>query len=298
MNDDQRLLAHAALDGELTAEEQARAGADPEIVAEVERLRAVRAGLRAVEPPPPAQRQALLAAALDAFDTGAARDEAPRVVAPPPPSLAARRRARWLLPAAAAALVGVAAVGAIVGTDGSDDDSGDASDAVIEAPAGADLASTDRAVAAEEESTGAAEDDGAFGTVLVDERLATASLVLVRNPDELAAYAATAAVRTADVSSEPGDVPTTTARVGVEATTGGDTTAGRQTEAADGTVLDGAAEPTAVGPTCPVDGEYLGTVSYGSEPETARVVDVVRRGDIVLALAVEGCVEVAVAAGP
>ena len=42
MNDDQRLLANAYLDGEVSADERARAEADPEVVAEVARLRAVR----------------------------------------------------------------------------------------------------------------------------------------------------------------------------------------------------------------------------------------------------------------
>ena len=42
MNDDQRLLASAVLDDAVTSEERTRAEADPEVRAEIERLRAVR----------------------------------------------------------------------------------------------------------------------------------------------------------------------------------------------------------------------------------------------------------------
>ena len=100
MNDDQRLLASAALDGAVTAEERARAEADPEVVAEIERLRAVRDGAAGRRRhPTPTRREAAIAAALAAFDDGRRR-RSPTAVAgrtggapggwprwpPPPPS--------------------------------------------------------------------------------------------------------------------------------------------------------------------------------------------------------------------
>ena len=52
MNDDLTLLASAYLDGDVTADERARVEADPELIAEVERLRYVKVLLADTEPSP------------------------------------------------------------------------------------------------------------------------------------------------------------------------------------------------------------------------------------------------------
>lgn len=129
MNDDLTLLASAYLDGDVTADERAQVETEPELTAEVERLRSVRVLLADVEPSSIAVRESLLSNALDAWDrlpigerTGAARDATPA-----PISLADRRRAtvnRRLL-GAAAAIVVVLAGGMVLQTafSGSDDSS-------------------------------------------------------------------------------------------------------------------------------------------------------------------------------
>jgi hypothetical protein len=151
MNDDLTLLASAYLDGDVTADERARVENDPELAAEVERLRSVRALLADVEPSSITVRESLLANALDAWDrlpvgerNGAARDATPlkRGIDPAtaaaaatitaPTSLAARRRTtvnRRLL-AAAAAIVVVLAGGVVLQTvfSGRDDSSASLSD--------------------------------------------------------------------------------------------------------------------------------------------------------------------------
>ena len=125
MNDDLTLLASAYLDGDVTADERARVENDTEALAEVDRLRSVRALLGDVEPQAISVREAQLAAALEVWDrlpererTGARRDGTPAgidaaavagaasVTAPTP--LSSRRRSgrgtstRWLTGAAAA----------------------------------------------------------------------------------------------------------------------------------------------------------------------------------------------------
>jgi hypothetical protein len=148
MNDDLTLLASAYLDGDVTAGERARVEADPDVLAEVERLRYVRVLLADTEPSPISVRESLLAHALDAWDripnaqrTGASRDATPRTLRrgvdpataaaaasiTAPTSLADRRRAttnRRLL-GAAAAIVLILAGGIVLQTVsfGSDDDS-------------------------------------------------------------------------------------------------------------------------------------------------------------------------------
>jgi hypothetical protein len=114
MNDDPILLASRYLDGDLPTDERALVEGDPELLAEVARMRAVRDALADVPAPSAANREASVAAALAAAD---------RPIAPPVASLTDRRRARWLVPAAAA-IVGVAALGglaAFLGGTGGDD---------------------------------------------------------------------------------------------------------------------------------------------------------------------------------
>jgi hypothetical protein len=134
MNDDLFLLASAYLDGELSADERVRVESDPEVLALVDRLRAVASDIAAVDPPAAARRDATFLAALAAFDEMSAADAPARTGAPdrsvvPMP---ARRpvAARWLSVAAAVLVVGVlgtVAIGALSGRT-SDDTGGDVSD--------------------------------------------------------------------------------------------------------------------------------------------------------------------------
>lgn len=68
MNDDLTTLASAYLDGATSDAERARVERDAELLAEVERMRQVRAVLGDTEPAPISTRERHLAAALDAFD--------------------------------------------------------------------------------------------------------------------------------------------------------------------------------------------------------------------------------------
>lgn len=162
------LLASAYLDGEVTPEERAQVEANDEALAEVERLRQVRAVLGATtEPPAISVREAHLAAALGVWDRMPETERAGQLTpsagmdaaagaaisTPAPTSLSSRRDRRsgrgttkWLL-GAAAGLAVIAGAGIVLqGLDsGNDSDSaGDASEA--EAPA-EEPASEDVAVA-------------------------------------------------------------------------------------------------------------------------------------------------------
>lgn len=167
-DDDPISLASAYLDGELEVDARARVDADPELLAEVDRLRQVRAVLSDVPSPSISARERHLASALDAWDrlpdaerTGALRDVTPTgadgaaaagVAAMSAPSHTSSRRSRrgfqsnvWL-GAAAAGLVVVLAGGLLLrsfdnGGDDSDASSADFSaTADTEAPAGVESA--------------------------------------------------------------------------------------------------------------------------------------------------------------
>jgi negative regulator of sigma E activity len=133
MNDDQRLLANAYLDGEVSADERARAEADPDVVAEVARLRAVRDALQVTGAPDPERREAAIQAALDAFELRPAATIAttPELPVAPPVSLDARRRARWLRPLAAAAVVVALIAGGVALLGGRDEASDDAAEPLV-----------------------------------------------------------------------------------------------------------------------------------------------------------------------
>jgi hypothetical protein len=140
MNDEQYLLANAFLDGELTAEERRIAEADPEVMTEVERLRALQAELRDVPAPTAAAREAAISAAMAAFDSSVA-DEVSHGVTDEPsgaPVVPFRPRpayAKYL--GVAAAFVAVAGLGIILARagQGGDDDSSDAATAVLDSAA-------------------------------------------------------------------------------------------------------------------------------------------------------------------
>ena len=141
MNDDLTLLASAYLDGDVAADERARVEDDPDAMAEVDRLRAVRALLGDPEPPAISLRETHLAAAFDAWErlpeaerTGVRRDHTPAGMdaaaaagaasVTAPTQLNTRRRptsTRWLT-GAAAALVLVLAGGVALQLLGDDRD--------------------------------------------------------------------------------------------------------------------------------------------------------------------------------
>jgi hypothetical protein len=177
MNDDLTLLASAYLDGQVDAAERARVEGDPGLLAEVERLRAVRVLIGDVEPSPISTREQLLANALDAWDrlpaTERGRDATPRVLdrsvhpgaaaaaatITAPTSLADRRRAsmnRRLLGAAAAiVLVLGGGIAAQIVTSGSNDDSDTVADVADVADEGVDAASDAESGAASSEESSA-----------------------------------------------------------------------------------------------------------------------------------------------
>lgn len=116
MNDDQFLLANAYLDGELTDDERAHAEADPAVMAEVEKLRALQRLIRDVEPATATARSAAIAAAMSEFTAGASGDAPAAVPFRPRPSYA-----RYL--AVAAGVLGVGLFGvAIANLGGGGDD--------------------------------------------------------------------------------------------------------------------------------------------------------------------------------
>jgi hypothetical protein len=128
MNRHQLELVTAYLDGEATPEERAAVESDPQLAAEVERMRAVRSALQETGDPAAHARERAIAAALAVFD----EEHGIAAVAPPAERdaplteimpLARRRQLRWqqrLGAAAAAALVvvGGAIVASRVSTDG------------------------------------------------------------------------------------------------------------------------------------------------------------------------------------
>jgi hypothetical protein len=125
MTDDLHELASAYLDGRADADERARVEASAELLAEVQRMRVVRAVVADLEPPPISVREEHLAAALGAWDrlpegerTGVRRDATPTGADATAAAAAAavtrteRRRSRsaaWWGAAAAAGLVVVGA---------------------------------------------------------------------------------------------------------------------------------------------------------------------------------------------
>jgi hypothetical protein len=210
MNDEQQLLASAYLDGALTDEERARAEADPEVMAAVDRLGQLRRALAALEPPDRARRDAAINAALGLFDSES------QVTAPPPvPSLAARRWTRWLMPAAAAAVVVILAGGILATRDGDGDGGGDdAAGSATSDVAGAALdveedQSADTAPSATGDTRSAPDEGGAAATTNAvteaagtlaaaaattgaPEATAEASVVVLTSPEELTEFASVA----------------------------------------------------------------------------------------------------------
>jgi hypothetical protein len=159
-NDDDRTeLASALLDGTLPDAAAAVARRDPAVMARLAQLEQARERVRDMPPPPIEGRDAMLAAALDAFDSAP-----PASPVSPVSDLQARRRARgerraaprWLGAAAAVALV-LAGVGALalLGQGSSDREDQAAVTAADEASGGGE-AGTETSASEEAEA-----DDGA-----------------------------------------------------------------------------------------------------------------------------------------
>ncbi|HWM22419.1 MAG TPA: hypothetical protein VNO51_22200 [Ilumatobacteraceae bacterium] len=183
MTDDLTLLASTYLDGEATPDERARVEADAALLAEVERLRKVRATMldaRWFERPGDDAREAAVAAAVAAWDAPEAglagtRTERSEPAAHRPPVVQFERRrsyTRWLT--AAAAVAAVAGLGVVVAQSGGGGGDDDQSSTAFEAPteitaspgAGTELAERSAPPADTEElSTEAAADEaGGEGT--------------------------------------------------------------------------------------------------------------------------------------
>jgi hypothetical protein len=278
MNDEQQLLASAYLDGALTDEERARAEADPEVMAAVDRLGQLRRALAALEPPDRARRDAAINAALGLFDSES------QVTAPPPvTSLAARRWTRWLMPAAAAAVVVILA-GGILATRDDDGDGGGGDDAAGSATsdgAGAALdveedQSADAAPSATGDTRSAPDEGGAAATTNAvteaagtlaaaaattgaPEATAATSVVVLTSPEELTEFASVALFATD--YAPPADV----AR-----------------------------------PTCDeVEGQWLGPATYVDDGvETAVEIFLVAAADEVRAVHTATCTVIAIAPAP
>ena len=134
MNDEQFFLANAYLDGELTDEERRIAEADPEVMSEVEQLRALQSEVRDVPTAASGARESAIAAAMAEFDARSTPAETavdrPRSTVPYRPRLA---YAKYLGIAAAVVAVGVlGVVVAQIGAGGDDDDSAGGDDAAVE----------------------------------------------------------------------------------------------------------------------------------------------------------------------
>ena len=204
MNDDQRQLANAYLDDEVSVDERSRAEADPEVLAEVARLQAVREALRVSDRPDAARRDAAILAALEAFEIRPAATIAttPDLPVAPPASLDAKRRARWLGPLAAAAAAVVVIAGGVAILGGGGEDGDDA--ASVATPAAAELEAAASQPAVADTAAAAAVPDAAAteGTSAAADEAAPAAgeaAPVLRSPEDLAAFAAKAsepAVRT------------------------------------------------------------------------------------------------------
>ena len=192
MNDEQFFLANAYLDGELTDDEQVFAEADPVILAEVERLRALQARVRAVDPPSPLAKKRAVNAALEAF----------RVARVPlqPTRQPTRRYARFV--AIAAAVVAIGLMGVVIAKGGNDTGSDEAARDSVDlaspaAEAGSDLNASNTFGAMEALSADAAQAsvstaESAEASALAGAADSAARLVAepLTSPTDLAAYAA------------------------------------------------------------------------------------------------------------
>lgn len=230
MNDDQFLLASAYLDDDVDSAARARAEADPEVMAEVARMRSARDAMRDVETPDPARREQALAAAMSTFV-----DRIPVGQGPRDRVRASRSHRSWWggIAAAAAALVVIVAGAVVLRNMGGGDDSAtsaiespsDQLSAANESSAGNTSAARPNAAADDTDSGGApaGEAPSAAATIAPGTTTTNGSFTTVlATPQDL--------IRFADAMSD-GDQP----------------------------------QPTD-SPTCTGPGDYLGPATYGGSP--------------------------------
>lgn len=159
MTDDQFLLANAFLDGELTAEERARAEADPVVMAEVAELRALQALVGDVDPPSDAACDGAIAAAMAVFTAESSHATAAASAAAPIPFRPRPAYAKYL--AVAAGVLGIGLLGVVVAKYAADRDGDDSANeaAVLTAePAADEPAAEDRLVENATEADAAGDD--------------------------------------------------------------------------------------------------------------------------------------------
>jgi hypothetical protein len=172
MNDDQStdslLRASAYLDGELAADEAAAVESDPDLMAEVDRLRDMREAIRDVEPSAAYARDRAIAAALAEFDTvhQATQRSTPVVAFRPRPAYA-----KWL--GVAAAVVGVGLLGVLlanvdVGGDDSDEAAVDVAEATAEEAVQLEAPPAAAEGGADSEAARTAADDADAGAIAAD----------------------------------------------------------------------------------------------------------------------------------
>ena len=220
MNDDQYLLANAYLDGELTDDERRIAEADPDVMTEVELLRALQAELRDVPPPTAAAREAAVGAAMAAFrsTTGdTTRDTSRMATGGAAAGSAHRHTGARVVPfrprpayakllGVAAAFVAVAGLGIVVAQRGGDDDVPDSAAVLVDEDATerteAQPGSVATADAAESEIMAA--DEAAEGGMADDEAPAEEEAVTEPADGEAADLASDTAEITGDPSVEAG----------------------------------------------------------------------------------------------
>jgi hypothetical protein len=166
MNDEQFFLANAYVDGELTAEERRIAETDPDVMSEVEWIRALQAEVRAVEPPSPTARESAIAAAMVEF---VAHSPAESTTWAPIPFRARPAYAKYLgVAAAVVALVGVGVVVSQAGLGGGDDDAATSMSEFPAAEMTAEAADSGTALIDSAERAGSAEEPTVAGDEVMD----------------------------------------------------------------------------------------------------------------------------------
>ena len=215
MNDQQYFLANAYLDGELTAEERRIAEADPEVMTEVELLRALQSRLRDAPAPTDRARESAIATAMAEFSavqTDSASSARSTDTGPELSTVPFRPRpayAKYL--GIAAAVVAVAGLGIIVSVAnrGDDDSSGDAA-SVAEVTTESGAALTEAVPAADDSAEALAESEMVGGDGIEDAVAAARDEAAESDMMEQAAEVPADDVSTgaADVAADAGEAAT------------------------------------------------------------------------------------------
>lgn len=176
MNDEQFFLANAYLDGELTDDEQTFAEADPVILAEVVRLRALQSRIRTVGSPSSVAKERAINAALGTFRVARVTQQ---------PTLHAWRHQTRLI-GVAAAIVAIGLLGTVIARGGNDSD-----EAEIESSAGVP-------------TVAGAGSQLTRQSAVLDEAADSATYAAAEAFDADAAEAAASTAESAEASAQPG----------------------------------------------------------------------------------------------